>query len=259
MIRSIRKRDEILTMTSHQISQVSAKLEREIKEFVSSMMNIPIDELRLKQDVILSVKEYVSESKNKINIGTYDACGFFTISMREGEVALMVRKAMGYQQRKEGPLSNIESLVFAQYLMPYVESIADLLNIDLLESQGLIQLSRFNYADEDFGLVKRYEAMTEAGSVEFSIFVSQSLLRRSIGEELSMSKAAESILVDLVAELYIKEMPITDINKMRVGDRINLPTPDSVVLREKLTENTVISGELGEVSDLKSIKITHTN
>lgn len=259
MFRSIRKRDEILTMTSHQISRVSGKLEREIKEFVASMILLPIDELTLKEDVILSVREYVARSKSKVNIGTYSADGFFTISMNEEDVALMVRRAMGYKEKKEGGLSSIESRVFSQYLMPYVESITELLNIEDLENKGLIELSHFNYADEDYGLVKCYEAVTEAGSIEFNIFVSQSMLRRSLGEDMGMSRAADSIMVDLRAELYIKKMPLSDIRKMKVGDKINLPSPDSVIVREKLTESEVLTGELGEVSDLKSIKVIETN
>lgn len=259
MFRSIKKRDEILSMTNGHIIKISDRIEMTIKEFIASMVHAPVDELSLSESVILSVKDYIASGKTMVNIGDFDGDGFFTLSLNREDVAVMVRRAMGYKEKKEGDLSKMEATVFSQYLLPYIEKFSDLFRIPILGNKGMIELSKFNYADGDYGMMRRYIAQTEAGELRFNIFISQSLLRRSVAEDGTMDAAADSILVDLVAEMYIKEMPLGDILKYQPGDRIDLPSPDSIELREKLTHSRVLTGELGVVSDLKSLKVLEIN
>lgn len=259
MFRSIKKRDEILSMTNGHIQQISDRLEMTIKEFIASMVHAPVDELFLSESVILSVKDYISDAKAMVNIGDFDEDGFFTLSLNRDDVAMMVRRAMGYKEKKEGDLSKMEAKVFSHYLLPYIERFSELFRIPVLEYKGMIELNRFNYADNDYGMMRRYIAKTEAGELRFNIFISQSLLRRSVEGDGTMESATENILVDLVAELYIKQMSLGDISKIKAGDRIDLPSPDSIELREKLTHSRVLTGELGIVSDLKSLQVIDIN
>lgn len=254
MFNEVKKRDEILTMSKRHMEEMSSKMEMTIKKFISGMLDMPVDFLELSDSKIVTVKEYVAK-KGMLSVGACDENGFITLGTSEENASRMVRGAMGYKNRPAEGLSSIEASIYSSYMMPYVEELGEVLAIPMPSPLGRISLSGFNYSDNDYGLMKTYIAGVDESEIKLDLFISNSLVRKSLNGIGIEQLDSENLMIELIAEMYVKEVSLADIKRLKVGEIIDLPAPDSIQLRESISNEVITFGSYGEASLLKAVEI----